>query len=71
MLKFQPPSLNDEVCRPATDKRKQNYEQSKNRGNLFYLQFFFFYFRLKWQFPIGKEKPVISKSLSMKKVHDF
>ena len=48
MLKFQTPMLNDEVCRAMTDKQKtkQTYILSKNRGNLFYGQFFFFYFSL-------------------------
>ena len=32
MLKFQPPMLNDEVCRVPTDKQThKTYIQSKNR----------------------------------------
>ena len=43
MSKFQPPMLNNDVCRAVTDKqihkhthKKTTYILSKNRGNLFF-----------------------------------
>ena len=49
MLKFQPPMLNDEVCRMATDKQThkytntQTYIQSKTEQTFFVFNFILFY----------------------------
>ena len=60
MLKFQPPMLNDEVCRVATDKQTHKYTiknayRVKTEVTFFYLQIFIFYFHFSDTFESKKK----------------
>ena len=70
MSKFQPPMLNNDVCRAPTDKQThkhththtQTYIQSKNWGNLFYGQIFYFLFFLLYLFERRFPIDILSKN---------
>ena len=65
MSKFQPPMLNDDVCRPPTDKQTHTYTnihtyRVKTEETFFTADFFIFYFSVSIN--LNVKKTVSNKS---------